>query len=365
MKQIHVVAGVIRDARGRVLLARRTRGRDLAGLWEFPGGKVEPGETPEAALARELHEELGIRAVAGEPLIRVPQQYPDKRLVLDVRQVQFTGTPKGLDGQALVWSPPEKLARYPMPPADRPVVAALLQPDRYLVTPEPGEDDHAWLHGLARALEDGVRRVQLRARTTGPARWVRLAEQAAALCREAGAEVLVNGDAALARQLGAGLHLRATQLQQRAAAQAGGDRPRRDAGRGQGPIQQQSAHPLEGGRGQGPLQEESPQPSKGTRERGAPPHGEPRPLAASCHGLDDLLHAQALDCDFVVLGPVMPTASHPGAPGLGWDAFAQAREHASLPIYALGGLQPGDLSTARAHGAQGIAAIRGLWNSTL
>ena len=139
LKQIHVVAGVIRDALGRILLARRTAGRDLAGLWEFPGGKVEPGETAEAALARELHEELGIQANVGAALIRVPQQYPDKRLVLDVREIHsHAGTPKGLDGQALAWAPPHTLASYPMPPADRPVVAALLQTDRYLVTPTPG-----------------------------------------------------------------------------------------------------------------------------------------------------------------------------------------------------------------------------------
>ncbi len=84
---IHVMAGVVTDVRGRVLLARRTQGRDLAGLWEFPGGKVDPGETPEQALARELHEELGIDADIGAPLISVPQQMPHKRIVLDVRHV--------------------------------------------------------------------------------------------------------------------------------------------------------------------------------------------------------------------------------------------------------------------------------------
>ena len=313
MKQLHVVAGVIRDARGRVLLARRTSGRDLAGLWEFPGGKIEPGETPEAALARELTEELGIRAVAGEPVIRVPQRYPDKRLVLDVRHVQFTGTPKGLDGQALVWSPPEKLARYPMPPADRPVVAALLQADRYLVTPEPGEDEPAWLQGLQRALEGGVRRVQLRARLLDPARWQRLAARAVALCREAGADMLLNGDATLALHLDAGLHLRASQLR---------------------------APPL------ADIAE--------LRRRGLP-------VTASCHDASELQRAQALDCDFAVLGPVARTATHPDADGIGWDGFAQAREHASLPIYAIGGLKPHHIATARQHGAQGIAAIRGLW----
>src|SRR3546814_12604868 len=79
------MAAAITDARGRILLARRTAGRDLAGLWEFPGGKREPGETPEHALVRELREELGIEVKIGAPLIAVAPQYPHKRLCLDVR----------------------------------------------------------------------------------------------------------------------------------------------------------------------------------------------------------------------------------------------------------------------------------------
>lgn len=126
MKQVHVVAGVIRDVRGRILLARRTEGRDLAGLWEFPGGKVEPDETPDAALSRELREELGIEAIAGKPVLCVPLDSSGKRLLLDVREVAFTGTPRGLEGQALAWVPLHKLPDYPMPPADVPVVALLL-----------------------------------------------------------------------------------------------------------------------------------------------------------------------------------------------------------------------------------------------
>lgn len=307
---VEVVAGVIRDARGRILLARRTEGRDLAGLWEFPGGKREPGESAEDALVRELREELGIDVELGAPLIAVPQRYPHKRLRLDVRRIASWrgGVPRGLDGQALAWVPPSKLASYAMPPADRPVVAALLQTDRYLVTPTPA-DDKAWLDGLQRALAAGVRRVQLRAPGADPARWHRLCAKAVALCRKAGASVLANGDIALAQELKIGVHLRAAQLPQLA------------------------SRPLPTG----------------------------QEVAASCHDAEELRRAEALQCDFAVLGAVKRTATHPNAPGIGWPAFATMREEASLPIYAIGGLSPADLDQARAHGAQGIAAIRGLW----
>lgn len=308
---VEVVAGVIRDARGRILLARRTEGRDLAGLWEFPGGKHEPGESAEDALVRELHEELGIDVELGAPLITVPQLYPDKRLRLDVRMVaHWRGNARGREGQALVWVPPQKLASYAMPPADRPVVAALLQPSHYLVTPTP-EDDVQWLLQLEAALAAGVRRVQLRAPGFDPARWRSLATQAAQRCRQSGAEVLINADADLARELGAGLHLPSALLHT------------------------QRERPLPAG----------------------------LPLAASCHVLEDLIAAEALACDFVVLGSVKATPSHPGVAGIGWDAFAALREHVSLPIYAIGGLSPDDQDEARAHGAQGVAAIRSLWST--
>ncbi|QGW64141.1 Nudix family hydrolase [Lysobacter soli] len=312
LRHVEVVAGVIRDARGRVLLARRTEGRDLAGLWEFPGGKHEPGESAEAALARELHEELGIEVDIGAPLINVPQRYPDKRLRLDVRSIAaWRGHARGLEGQALVWVPPQKLASYAMPPADRPVVAALLQPAHYLVTPPPAGDDTVWLGQLERALADGVRRVQLRAPELDAGRWRALVAQAARLCRQAGAEALVNGDVALAIEFGLGLHLPSRMLH-------------------------------------------------GLSERPIPPG---LPLAASCHGVDDLLAAESLGCDFAVLGTLKPTPSHPGVAGIGWDGFAAMRERVSLPIYAIGGLTTADVDEARSHGAQGIAAIRGLWPS--
>jgi 8-oxo-dGTP diphosphatase len=310
---VHVMAGAIADARGRILLTRRTAGRDLAGFWEFPGGKVDPGETPEQALERELHEELGIRVERSEPLIAVPQIYRDKRIVLDVRRIlAWSGAATGRERQALAWAPPEKLARYPMPPADRPVVAVLRQPDRYLVTPEPDpQRAKEFLARIEAALRSGVRRVQLRSRTLAPETVRALAESARALCKAVDAELLINGDIELARALGVGVHLRTSQLMALA---------------------------------------ERPLPSR-------------LPVAASCHDSNELRHAEAIGADFVVLGPVAATPSHADREPLGWDGFARLRELVSLPIYALGGMQAVDIASARAHGAQGIASIRDLWGN--
>ena len=308
---MHVVAGVMEDARGRVLLARRTAGRDLAGAWEFPGGKVDPGETPRQALARELEEELGIHVQAAEALIAVPQQYRDKRILLDVYRVtRYAGKPRDLEQQALAWSPHDKLRTYPMPPADRPVVAALTQPAHYLVTPDfEGGSRRGFLAAIGRALEAGVRRIQLRVPSLSGAELESLAVEVKQRCDLVGAELLVNGDVALAARIGCGVHLRSAQLMQ----------------------------------------------------LGARPLPAQLRVAASCHDAAELARAQELELDFAVLGPVARTPAHAERAPLGWRGFAQLREQVSLPIYGLGGLGRADLARARGHGAQGIAAIRGLW----
>lgn len=306
-RSIHVVAAVITDARGRILLNRRTGDSDMAGLWEFPGGKREPGETSEQALIRELREELGIEAEIGEWVMDVPQIYPDKRLRLEVRRVRhWKGTARGREGQAITWVTPDKLSRYSMPPADLPVVAALRQPCHYLVTPEPTDGEDPWLASIEAAIAAGIRRIQLR---------TPMAAQREALARTVverfgkQLEILINRDIALASELGVGVHLGSEQL-----------------------LQLQ-ARPL------------------------------PASLlvAASCHDLAQLQAAQQLGCDFAVLGPVQATATHPDADSLGWNAFVELRERVSLPIYAIGGMAAGDVETARRHGALGVAAIRALW----
>lgn len=307
---LEVVAGVLRDAGGRVLLTQRGPGSDLAGLWEFPGGKREPGESPESALRRELHEELGIDVGAVRPLIAVPQAYPHKRIRLDVFEVlDYRGTPQGREAQALAWVEPEALADYAMPPADLPVVSALLAPDSYAITPDLIEDPATFLARCEALLGRGIRRLQLRVPMASADVRSQLARALSPRCRAVGAELLVNSDLELARALGIGLHLRSGQLREF------------------------NQRPLPAG----------------------------QRLSASCHDLDELRRAKALGVDFVLLGPVRTTASHPDARVLGWDGFAALREHSDLPIYALGGLGPDDLAEARSHGAQGVAGIRAFW----
>lgn len=311
---IQVVAAVITDARGRVLLSRRKEDSELAGLWEFPGGKIDPGESAEQALRRELQEEIGIEAVVGEPLIKVPQQYPSKRLTLDVRHVrEFEGNARGREGQALMWVAPDKLSQYSMPNADLPVVAALTQPSFYAITrdmPEPFDaiSMERWICRAQELVESGHTRVQLRS----PKVPAEIFEHAVTslLQRVVGAECefLINRDIALAQKLGLGVHLNAAQLHQLSA------RPELFDG---------------------------------------------APVAASCHNHADLERAQMLGCDFTVLSPVRETQSHPDAIPIGWEGFSALRESVALPIYALGGLSTLDLDDARQHGAQGVSAIRG------
>jgi 8-oxo-dGTP diphosphatase len=126
---LHVVAGVLLDSSGRVLLAQRPPGKHLAGMWEFPGGKLDPDEQPVAGLARELREELDIQVEPGHatPLVQVPWNYGERALLLDAWCVgRWRGTPRSMEGQALQWLAPRKVDRGLLAPADREILRALL-----------------------------------------------------------------------------------------------------------------------------------------------------------------------------------------------------------------------------------------------
>ena len=311
MARVHVAAAVIRAADGRILIAKRPLDKHQGGLWEFPGGKVEAGETVEAALGRELAEELGIAVTAARPLIQVRHDYPDKQVLLDVWQVTaFEGEPHGAEGQPLAWVEPARLADYRFPAANRPIVTAARLPDRYLITPE-GFSPAQLLNGMGQALDAGIRLLQLRAPSLSQADYRTLAREAAALCAGR-AQLMLKGPLEWAVDFpGAGWHLTAQQLR---------------------------THALQGR----PI-----------------PAGQW--LAASCHDAHELDLASAMGVDFVTLSPVLRTATHPQAEGLGWLRCAEWLSAFNQPAFLLGGLGPGDMAKALRAGAQGIAGIRAFW----
>jgi 8-oxo-dGTP diphosphatase len=309
---MHVMAAVMRDADGRVLLARRPAGKHLAGMWEFPGGKLEPDETPLVGLARELHEELGITLQHAEPLIRVPYRYVGHELLLDAWQTgQWEGTPQSLEGQALQWLPPAQIDPAMLTPADRPILQALRLPHRYQITSAEVRLDQRgiWFERIGQAIGHGAQLVQLRL-PLWPRELVReLAATLLPLARRHGAQLLLNGDIDGALALGIGVQLKSTQLV------AMSERPL--------PLLQL--------------------------------------VGVNCHGAEDLARAAGVGADFATLSPVTATLSHPQTPPLGWSRFHALAEAAALPVYALGGMAPSHIAQARQCSGQGVAGIREFW----
>ncbi|WP_306524184.1 Nudix family hydrolase [Dokdonella sp.] len=307
-----VVAGVILDAQGRVLLAQRPPGRHLAGAWEFPGGKSEPGEVPVDALARELREELGIVIESARPLIRVPHDYGDKRIVLDVWRVSaWSGRPEAREGQRLAWALLADLDRVSMPAADRPAVLALRLPSRFLITPEfeQGRSD-ALLADIERACTRGVGMIALDQPGWPRSALAAVARHAHAICQANGVQLLLADDAQLAAILG----LDGVYLSPSVAASC-------------------ACRPL----------------PEGFR------------IGVACHDATQLDHATSLGADFATLGPIYAPADAPMADAMGWEGFEARISAATLPVYACGNLESDDLDTAQMAGAQGIAASHGLW----
>lgn len=310
---MHVVAAVMFDARGRVLLAQRPAGKHLAGMWEFPGGKLEPGETPGAALVRELREEIGVTVLRAVPLIRVPQHHADRELLLDTWQVeQWEGQPQSLEQQALQWLAPGQVAPARLTPADRCILQALRLPTRYAITPAdvPLEDRGHWFERIGQAVQRSPQLVQLRFPLWPRSAVRELATALLPLARRHDSQLLLSGDIEGARALGIGVALKARQL----------------------------SHLSE----------------------------RPLPLAqlvgAHCRDVGDLARAEQLALDFATLLPVAASREHLQTAPLGWERFRSLAEAAALPVYARGGMSPSHVGQARTHSGQGVAGIREFWH---
>lgn len=300
---VEVAAAVIERPDGSFLLAQRPAGKVYAGWWEFPGGKVEAGEPPERALSRELQEELGIEVRTAYPWLTRMHVYEHATVRLNFfRVVAWAGEPHARENQSFVWQRLAAPMVEPMLPANAPVLASLALPREYAVTDAVTLGREFVLSRLVLRLKEGLKLIQLRDKELADR--IGFAQEVVGLAHRYGAKVLINGGPAI----GDGIHFTAPQMMA--------------------------------------LKE---RPGSGL-------------AAASCHTREELERAMQLDLDFAVLGPVKPTASHPGAVPLGWDGFAAIARGASIPVYAIGGLRREDLPDAWRHGAHGVAMISGAWS---
>jgi len=308
-KTVEVAAAVLQRPDGSFLLAQRPKDKIWAGYWEFPGGKVEAGESARDALVRELREELGVAVVTAYPWITRVFTYPHATVRLSFfRVTEWSGEMHPHEGQQFSWQHATRVAVDPVLPANAPVLRALELPALYAISNAAELGVEEFMRRLDVALNNGLRLVQLREKNLSRDALRELARQVVSMAHQHGAKVLLNGDVALAQEVGAdGVQLTAAQL-------------------------------------------------AGLTERPAVDW-----CSASCHSAEELRLAQRLGCDFAVLSPVLPTQSHPGAAHLGWERFAAIAAGSSIPVYALGGLSHSDMHAAWQHGAHGLALLRQAW----
>ncbi|MYL26647.1 Nudix family hydrolase [Halomonas sp. 22501_18_FS] len=312
VKTVHVaVAAVSRHEGGReqVLVAQRHAHQHQGGLLEFPGGKVEPGESAEAALVRELDEEVGLR-VPESGLgfeLSLTHDYGDRRVQLDLyRATGFSGEPQGREDQPLMWLDVATLDPGDFPAANRRMIQVLALPARTLVTGAGVTADELAdrLRGWAGS------QCLLRCPELDDAAYQGLASACVPVARNAGCALVLHGapERLAAVPDANGLHL-----------------PWREA--------------------------------RALMER---PISSAYRLGVSCHDRASLEHAQRLGADYAFLSPVRPTASHPERSPLGWDGFEALVAELDLPVYALGGVGGDDVVESRRHGGCGVAGI-GFW----
>jgi 8-oxo-dGTP diphosphatase len=301
-KPTEVAAAVI-ERPGEFLLAQRPAGKPYPGYWEFPGGKIEPGEDARAALARELREELGIEVREATPWITRVYAYTHATVRLHFfRVTRWDGEPRPLEDQAIRWQRVEAPDVAPMLPANAPVLAALALPPVMVVSNAAEAGVDRWVQDLGdRAMQEKLL-VLIREKGLDRLRVQHLLSRVLARVEPFGSPVVVNSDCGSFPQCG-GVHLTSKALMAAA------------------------------GRPAGTL------------------------VGASCHDEAELTHAVKIGVDYVVVGPVKATRSHPGANPIGWERFASLVNGLPMPAYAIGGLSRADLAEAKTRGGHGAALL--------
>ncbi len=310
-KIVDVVVAVIQQQE-QVLISKRAKNVHCGGVWEFPGGKIEAGETHFHALQRELKEELGIEIQQCQPLMSLPFCYPDKQLKLFVYTVmEYQGQAQACEGQPLIWVDIANLNQYAFPEANQAIINRLQLLPYYVITGENPQNPVEFLTKLEQVLQQGYKLIQFRAKALSQKQYVKLADNVIELAHSYQAKVLCNLSLDIWHEFAGkadGLHLTSSQLMA---------------------LNSRPTDLL---------------------------------LAASCHNQAQIQQAKQLGVDFIVVSPVAQTKHYTSSQLLGWQGFAELVRYANMPVFALGGVKPNQLDTCVQVGGYGIAGISGFWD---
>lgn len=308
-KPVQVSVGVVFNSNGQILISRRLERSEYGGYWEFPGGKVEPGETLTEALYRELYEEVGICCQNPIPLITVPYNFSAKPIILSVYKVNnFSGTAESREGQPIKWISIDEVSDYRFPPANQAIIHALNLPQKLFITPEPDIDNiGVYLLRLTQAIQNHKPMVRLRAKNISHKQYISLAHQLNFICKTSNVKLIVDDIETMHETNADGLHLTSENL-----------------------LQTDNSLNLHD-----------------------------KIIGGSVHNIEQAKYASKLKLHYACVSPVKHTTTHPNLTPLGWEKFTQLASIIPSPVYALGGLSQSDLNIAVEQGGQGIAGITG------
>ncbi len=308
--KIEASVGILFNQHSDLLMAERPKPKTWNGWWEFPGGKIELGESPEQALKRELKEEIGISVVDFKKWIIKKYKYEDYDVVLHFYKItSWSGNLEAKEKQKLTWVRLKKIDVSPILPANEFIFKAIALPEIYAIT-NAYECSGDFLVKLTNKLNDGIKLIQIREKAMHRKGFLDIAKKIIDITKKFDAKVLINSDIELAYKLNAdGVHLNSIMLNNLS------DLPKDLI------------------------------------------------IGGSCHKDSDIEKAIELDLDFITLSPIKKTKSHPKAQLLGWDSFGKIIEKYNMPTYALGGMTKADVGNALNYGGVGIASQRAIWNS--
>jgi 8-oxo-dGTP diphosphatase len=320
-QSIHVVAALIRhpDEPDKICITQRKSGQHLENLWEFPGGKVEQGESAFHALKRELFEELGIELHSAQPFQSVRHRYPDKSILLDVWRVKsYSGQAHGRENQNCQWVSISDLQDYEFPEADIPVLKALDLPPELLITPDVSlVHQDSFLQQFERVMDSHPYKLVLfRSPQLEDKQYAEIAQLMEQIAKPHKASIIIHRN-------------KLKSLQHKSFDSFG--------------YRHLNSYLL--------------------NSLTARPFDDSIVLSASCHDQTELKLAERFECKFAMLSTVRETTSHPGRRAKGWYGFNQLATRSSLPIYALGGIKREDYCVASFQGAVGVAGISDFWSA--